>query len=77
MPRMFFVRGLARLIVPAPGPLWRPLLTDPDDEMVLEAAINGAADTIATFETTTFSAVASRFGIAVLTPGEIWRRIKP
>jgi predicted nucleic acid-binding protein len=29
--------------------LWRPSLRDPDDEMVLEAAMNGGADRLLTF----------------------------
>ena len=29
--------------------LWRPKLRDPSDEMVLEAAINGSADALVTF----------------------------
>ena len=28
---------------------WRPQLGDPDDEMVLEAAVNGGADMLVTF----------------------------
>ena len=56
---------------------WRPQLTDPDDEMVLEAAINGAADAIVTFETKTFAAPARRFGIDVLTPARAWSMVRP
>ena len=29
--------------------LWRPVMQDPNDEMVLDTAANGAADVIATF----------------------------
>ncbi len=29
--------------------LWRPALPDADDDMVLEAAVNGRADSIVTF----------------------------
>jgi putative PIN family toxin of toxin-antitoxin system len=47
---------------------WRPLLTDPDDEMVLEAAINGGATAIVTMEIATFLAAAAKFGVEVLTP---------
>lgn len=54
--------------------LWRPQLRDPDDEMVLETAVNGAADAIATFNRRDFDPAASRFGIAVLTPAEFLGR---
>ncbi len=50
---------------------WRPQLTDPGDEFVLEAAINGRADAIVTFNTAHFSIGAARFGIRVLTPRSI------
>lgn len=53
---------------------WRPQLTDPDDEMVLEAAVNGGAEAIVTFETATFREAAARFGIEVLTPGAFCAR---
>lgn len=73
-----FLTGLAFIVSPtASGPSWRPLLADPDDEMVLEAAINGPADAIVTFETTTFAPVAPSFGIDVLTPGSACRRMRP
>lgn len=57
--------------------LWRPMLSDPEDEMVLETAVNGAADAIVTFNRRDFTGVAARFGIDVLTPGEAWERMKP
>jgi putative PIN family toxin of toxin-antitoxin system len=49
--------------------LWRPLLRDSDDEMVLETAINGGADGIVTFNRRDFTP-ALQFGIAVLSPAE-------
>jgi putative PIN family toxin of toxin-antitoxin system len=55
--------------------LWRPRLRDADDDMVLEAAVNGRADAIATFNARDFIEVTRDFGIAVLTPAEILRRI--
>jgi putative PIN family toxin of toxin-antitoxin system len=55
--------------------LWRPRLKDPDDDMVLEAAVNGHADVIATFNARDFADVVRDFGIEVLTPAEILRRI--
>jgi putative PIN family toxin of toxin-antitoxin system len=50
---------------------WRPQLPDPDDELVLAAAVNGRADVIATFNIKDFESGASRFGLKVLTPGQI------
>jgi len=54
---------------------WRPQVRDPGDEMVLEAAINGAADAIVTFNLRDYAAGPGRFGIEVLRPGEVLRRV--
>jgi predicted nucleic acid-binding protein len=54
---------------------WRPQLYDPDDEMVLEAAINGVADAIVPFEVKTFLAPARRFGIGTPTPANACGRL--
>jgi len=54
---------------------WRPQLRDPDDEMVLEAAINGHAEALVTHNVGDFGGTASRFGIPVLRPAELLRRI--
>lgn len=56
--------------------VWRPLLRDPADEMVLEAAANGRAAAIVTFNERDFRAAPSQFGIEVLTPAVALRRIK-
>jgi predicted nucleic acid-binding protein len=55
---------------------WRPMLTDPDDDLVLETAINGAADAIVTFNVFDFQRAKTMFGIDIERPGEILRRIK-
>ena len=55
--------------------LWRPQLTDVDDEMVLETAVNGRADALVTFNTRHFVPPATRFGLAVVRPGDIVGRI--
>ena len=55
--------------------LWRPQLRDPWDEMVLEAAVNGRAAAIATFNARHFLPAATRFGVAVLLPREALRRV--
>lgn len=56
--------------------LWRPALRDADDDMVLEAAVNGGADAIVTFNLRDFGKVAGRFGVEVLSPGEALRRLE-
>ncbi|WP_342108780.1 putative toxin-antitoxin system toxin component, PIN family [Methylobacterium sp. SI9] len=54
--------------------LWRPRLRDPADEMVLEAAVNGRADAIVTFNRVDFGRVPAAFGIEVVGPGDVLRR---
>ena len=54
---------------------WRPRLSDPDDEMVLDAAVNGRADAIITHHLADFRLAAPRFGLIVLPPGELLKRI--
>lgn len=56
--------------------LWRPQLPDPGDEMVLEAAVNGHADALITHNRRHFIPVERLFGIPVLTPGELVRRLR-
>ncbi len=57
--------------------LWRPQLRDPSDEMVLEAAVNGGADALVTFNVRDFGTVPAQFGVEILLPREAIRRIKP
>ena len=45
--------------------LWRPQLRDGDDEMVLEAAVNGGADALVTFNGRHYGAVPGQFGVDV------------
>jgi predicted nucleic acid-binding protein len=44
--------------------LWRPVLRDPDDEMVLEVAVNGRAERLLTFNQRDFAG-AERLGVRV------------
>ena len=63
--------ALARVVTPIDIRfLWRPQLRDANDEMVLELAVNGAAQAIVTFNRRDFGDTAARFGIALWTPGE-------
>jgi putative PIN family toxin of toxin-antitoxin system len=57
--------------------LWRPQLRDPCDEMVLEAAINGEADALVTFNARDFGAVPGHFGVDLLLPREVIVRMRP
>ena len=52
---------------------WRPQLSDPDDEMVLDTAVNGRANAIVSHNRRDFQAGARWFGIQVLSPAEAWK----
>jgi putative PIN family toxin of toxin-antitoxin system len=54
----------------------RPAAADPDDDLVLETAINGMADIIASFNVRDMRAAAARYAIAVEQPRAVLRRIK-
>jgi putative PIN family toxin of toxin-antitoxin system len=56
--------------------LWRPQLRDPNDEMVLEAAVNGRADALVTFNVRDYGTAAAQFGVEVLLPRVAIARIK-
>ncbi len=55
--------------------LWRSRSRHPDDDMVLETAINGRADVIVTFNVRHLAAVAVYFDVAVQLPGAVLRRL--
>lgn len=55
---------------------WRPQLRDPTDEMVLEAAVNGQADALVTFNLRDFGMAPLQFGFPVLRPRDAILRIK-
>jgi putative PIN family toxin of toxin-antitoxin system len=54
--------------------LWRPVLRDPRDDMVLELAVEAGCDCIITHNGRDFAG-AERFGILVVTPGAFLRRL--
>jgi putative PIN family toxin of toxin-antitoxin system len=70
-----FLAALASALEPVTVHIgWRPQLRDPADEMVLEAAINGRADAIVTFNLKDF-VPAARFGVSVVRPADVLHRI--
>ncbi len=72
-----FINGIAALIRPVkPHFLWRPVLRDPNDEMVLEVAINGQADAIVTFNLRDYGTVSEQFNVEILLPSEAIRRVR-
>ena len=54
---------------------WRPQLSDPNDEMVLEYAVNSQASAIVTFNARDFLPMASRFGVEILAPNVLIQRL--
>jgi putative PIN family toxin of toxin-antitoxin system len=55
---------------------WRPQLLDPNDEMVLDAAINGHAEALVTHNVADFEAASERFGLSVVRPGRLWKEMQ-
>lgn len=55
---------------------WRPGGADPDDDLVLATAINGAADVIASVNLADMAAGAAPFGIPVERPNDVLRRLR-
>ena len=71
-----FVDALAALAEPVDSHfIWRPQLKDPSDEMVLEAAVNGRAQAIVTFNRRDFGTVPEQFGLRVLLPRDAFKRV--
>lgn len=65
-----FLRELAALAKPVDVHFsWRPQSSDPADEMVLEAAVNGHADALITHNLKDLAEAAARFGIQAVLPG--------
>ncbi len=55
---------------------WRPQVRDPNDEMVLEAAINGAAELLVTYNVRDYGLASAKFGFGVLSPGPTLLRVR-
>jgi putative PIN family toxin of toxin-antitoxin system len=56
--------------------LWRPQLRDPNDEMVLEVAVNGRADALVTFNMRDYGDAPARFGVDLLLPRTAIERVR-
>lgn len=56
--------------------LWRPVLPDPGDDLVLETAVNGRADAVVTFNRGDYEPAALRFGLEILTPADAVRGLE-
>jgi putative PIN family toxin of toxin-antitoxin system len=54
---------------------WRPLSRDANDDLVLETAINGGADAIATFNVADIADGAARFNILAARPATLIKRL--
>src|SRR5258708_38990992 len=55
--------------------LWRPFLTDPRDDLVLELAVEAQASCIVTHNLRDFAGT-EQFGIEALSPGAFLRRLE-
>lgn len=73
-----FLAEFAALIVPVELHFqWRPQVRDPNDEMVLECAINGHADALVTYNIRDFAEAGERFGIPIVHPADLLRKVEP
>ena len=54
----------------------RPSGAHADDELVVETAVNGQADVVATFNVKDMRVAGARFGFETLRPGPVVRRIR-
>jgi len=71
------LNALAEVMTPVQSHyLWRPQLRDPNDEMVLEAAVNGHADHLVTLNVKDFALATSRWQIKLMTPGPFLRLLE-
>ena len=57
--------------------LWRPQLRDAGDELVLEAAANGRAEAIVTFNRRDFEPANQLFGVELWTPAQTLTKLRP
>jgi putative PIN family toxin of toxin-antitoxin system len=53
---------------------WRPFSVDPNDDMIIETAVNGNVDVVVTFNAKDFVGIEARFGIVAASPADCRRR---
>jgi len=69
--------GLAGLCTPVGFDFrWRAVARDPNEDLVVETAVNGVAEAIATFNLRDMAAGAALFGISAVRPAVLLRRIQ-
>ena len=56
--------------------LWRPMLADGDDDMVLETAINGQAEMLVTVNRRDFEPARGMFKVKIVSPAEALTRLR-
>lgn len=72
-----FLDGLAHIVEAVEVHfLWRPQLRDPANELVLEAAVNAAAQALLSFNVRHFAKAVERFQLRVEQPGSFLRSLK-
>lgn len=54
---------------------WRPRLADPNDELVLEAAVNGRADALVTHNIRDFERARAQFELRIISPQQCLKEI--
>ena len=55
---------------------WRPQLSDPQDELVSEAAVNGIADAVLTHNVRDFEPTTRMFGVRVLLARDVLKELR-
>lgn len=55
--------------------LWRPFLKDPDDDLVLELAVEAGCDTIVTHNVRDFDEIEKAFGVLAAPPRDFLKSI--
>lgn len=79
MPSLFqgnFGHTGLRSMVACRSTRWRPQLGDANDEMVLEAAVNGRAQALVMHNVRDFAKGVDKFGVRVLRPGELPKELR-